>query len=542
MIFGKIPLSEAEGAVLAHSVSVGSGRLAKGHVLDVKDLAALVAAGATDVIAARLEPGDLGENEAAALLAGALAGEHMRVSDASTGRINFHAALDGLFLVDKTMIDRLNSVDPDITLACLADHVAVVRGEMVATIKIIPLAVAKPRVDAVIELLKSGEAFKLRPFVRHEVSLIATTLPSLKPSVMDKTARILDARLQAMGNALAREERVPHAADSVGDAIRTALKHRGTDSKLVIVFGASAVIDAADVIPEAIRLAGGEVIRVGMPVDPGNLLVLGTVGETVVIGAPGCARSPKENGFDWILSRVLAGEVPSAAAMAGMGVGGLLKEIQSRPRPRDARGGANMDIAIVLLAAGRGVRMGPDGPSKLLAEFEGVPLIRRSAETAVKSRVGPVVVVTGHRYQDMDAALSGLSVGISHNPDFETGMASSLIAGLSVPSARRSAGILIMLADMPGVTATDLARLADAFRRSNDSAIVRAVSKGKRGNPVILPMSLYPEIARLHGDVGARHIIENSGLTVVDIEIGDAAHLDVDTVEDVVAAGGVIKS
>ncbi|WP_204333402.1 hypothetical protein, partial [Proteus mirabilis] len=79
------------------------------------------------------------------------------------------------------------------------------------------------------------------------------------------------------------------------------------DVDLVLVFGASAIADRRDVIPAALEQAGGEIEHLGMPVDPGNLLMVGRLGEVPVLGAPGCARSPKENGFDWVLTRLLAG-------------------------------------------------------------------------------------------------------------------------------------------------------------------------------------------------------------------------------------------
>jgi molybdenum cofactor cytidylyltransferase len=360
---------------------------------------------------------------------------------------------------------------------------------------------------------------------------------------MDKTARILSQRLQPSASVLQREERVAHGAADVAGAIRRALAAQDRLPKLVIVFGASAVIDAGDVIPEAIRLAGGEVIQVGMPVDPGNLLVLGKVGDVHVVGAPGCARSPKENGFDWVLDRILAGEQPTRQDISGMGVGGLLMEIQSRPRPRDiaAKPAAEISVAVVLLAAGKASRMGEGGSHKLLAEFEGVPLVRRSASVAIASGASHIVAVTGHRREEIEDALNGLAVEVVFNPDYASGMASSLVAGVGTLAAQKADGILVMLADMPGVTNDDLKTLISAFREANGQAIVRAVSGGKRGNPVILPRSVLNAVMRLEGDVGARHIIETSGLPVVDVEIGEAAHLDVDTPEAVVAAGGILK-
>lgn len=218
-------------------------------------------------------------------------------------------------------------------------------------------------------------------------------------------------------------------------------------------------------------------------------------------------------------------------------------EIQSRPRPRDiaAKPASEISVAIVLLAAGKASRMGEGGSHKLLAEFDSVPLVRRSALTAIASGASDIVAVTGHRRDDIEAALYGLAVEPVFNPDYASGMASSLVAGVGTRAAQKADGILIMLADMPGVTSNDLKTLMTAFREANGHAIVRAVSGGKRGNPVILPRSVLNAVMRLEGDVGARHIIETSGLPVVDIEIGEAAHLDVDTPEAVVAAGGVLK-
>ena len=543
MIFGEFPTIEAEGAVLAHSLRLPDGSFSKGHRLGRDDIDVLTAAGIDRVIAARIEPGDLMEDEAAERLARAVAPDHLTFSEAATGRVNVHSAVDGLFVANRAAVDRINSIDPAITLACLADHVPVRAGDMVATFKIIPLAVSGAKVREGVEILQRKPVFEVKPFVPHAISLVATELPSLKASVMDKTARILSQRLQPSGSVLQREERVAHQATAVADAIRRALAAPDRLPKLVIVFGASAVIDAGDVIPEAIRFAGGEVIQVGMPVDPGNLLVLGSVGGVYVVGAPGCARSPKENGFDWVLDRILAGERPASRDITGMGVGGLLMEIQSRPRPRDiaAKPASQISVAVVLLAAGKASRMGEGGAHKLLAEFDGVPLVRRSASIAIASGASDVVAVTGHRRDEIEGALSGLAVEPVFNPDYASGMASSLVAGVSTGAAQKADGVLVMLADMPGVTSDDLKKLAAAFRKANGHAIVRAVSGGKRGNPVILPRAVLNAVMRLEGDVGARHIIETSGLPVIDVEIGEAAHLDVDTPEAVVAAGGILK-
>ena len=198
-------------------------------------------------------------------------------------------------------------------------------------------------------------------------------------------------------------------------------------------------------------------------------------------------------------------------------------------------------VAIVILAAGKASRMGEGGKHKLLAEFDGVPLVRRSALTALGADAASVIVVTGHRRSEIAAALDGLALTFIDNPDYPSGMASSLITGFSSKDADRAEGILVMLADMPGISTTHLDALISAFRNAGGEAIVRAVSRGKPGNPVILPRSLNQAVLRLEGDVGARDIIATSGLPVLDVDIGDAALLDVDTPDEVLAAGGALN-
>jgi len=201
----------------------------------------------------------------------------------------------------------------------------------------------------------------------------------------------------------------------------------------------------------------------------------------------------------------------------------------------------NATVAIVILAAGRASRMGEGGRHKLLAEFDGVPLVRRSALTALGSDAASVIVVTGHRRSEIEAALDGLALTFVDNPDYASGMATSLITGFSSRGADSAEGVLVMLADMPGISSEHLDALISAFRNAGGRAVVRAVSRGKPGNPVILPRSLNQAVLRLEGDVGARDIIATSSLPVRDVDVGDAALLDVDTPDEVLAAGGVMK-
>ncbi|MEQ1952518.1 molybdopterin-binding/glycosyltransferase family 2 protein [Mesorhizobium sp. CN2-181] len=534
MRFGPIGVADAEGALLAHAVHAGERRFPKAHRISADDIALLRSAGVEQVIAAVLEAGDLDEDVAAARIASAIRSRNVDVKPASTGRVNLHAAAAGVFTVDAALVDAINAIDPSITIATLADKAAVELGQMVATVKIIPFAIAGHLVDAACKILLERPLFEVHSFAALKVGLVHTTLPGLKDSVVAKTARITEDRLERSGSMVVDEKRVPHHAQDVAKAIAQVL----SGSDMAIVFGASAMCDFDDVIPAAIRAAGGDVIRAGMPVDPGNLMVLGRIGQKTVIGAPGCARSPKENGFDWVLDRLLAGLDVTARDIAGMGVGGLLMEIPTRPQPREARRPNGDAVHAIVLAAGRSTRMG--GPNKLLARFGGEPLIRKVAETALASKARTVTVVTGHQAERIRAALGGLDLRFTDNRDFASGLASSLHAGIaSLPSS--AAGALIVLGDMPEVSALDLDRLVASFVASGGQQVVRASHDGKRGNPVILPRSVFAGVLRLEGDVGARQIIESGLAGVIDVEIGQGAFVDVDTAEAMAEAGGVLQ-
>ncbi|HUG60405.1 MAG TPA: molybdopterin-binding protein, partial [Methylomirabilota bacterium] len=379
MRFGTLALADAGGAILAHSVATPSGTLRKGMLLDDAAIERIRAAGIAAVVAAKLDLGDVGEDEAALRLAEALAGPGIRVETPATGRCNLFASAAGLLEVDAVTVDAINRVDPALTIATRPPLRAAEAGRMVATVKVIPFAVPRDALDAAVEIARTGlgPVLSVRPFTVRAVAVVSTLLPSLKRSVVDKTVKVLADRLAPADARIAADVRVPHDPAALAAAVAEAAR----TFDLVVVFGASAVVDAADVIPAAVEAAGGAVIHFGMPVDPGNLLVLGRVAGTPVIGAPGCARSPRENGFDFVLDRVLAGRMPSAADIMGMGVGGLLMDIVSRPAPRTGEAMREDPdaprIAAVILAAGRSIRFGD--ANKLLATVDGEPLVRRAA-------------------------------------------------------------------------------------------------------------------------------------------------------------------
>jgi molybdenum cofactor cytidylyltransferase len=531
MKFGPASPADAIGGVTVHTLRQGSLVLKKGTTIGPAEVEALTRAGVKEIVVVRLEEGDVSEDVAAASIAKAVAGDGVNVERAFTGRANLFAAKAGVLVVDRAAVDRINGVDEAITFATLAAYKPVVEGEMVATVKLIPFGVEAKLRDAAVKAA-SGGALRIAPYTIKRVGIVSTLLPGLAAKVVEKTLRVTAERLAPAGATIIDERRVPHDEAALAAAIKEML---GLGAELVIVFGASAIADRRDVIPAAITDIGGAIEHFGMPVDPGNLLLIGSAGGVPVLGAPGCARSPVENGFDWVLMRLLAGLKVTRTELTGMGVGGLLMEIVTRPQPREKPGtDGNRNVAAIILAAGRSTRMG--GPNKLLAELGGKTLVRIVTEQALASKAQGAIVVTGHQAEQVEKALQGLKVKFVRNPDFAEGLASSVKAGVAaVPD--NADGAVICLGDMPLISADLIDRLIEAFSPDSGNLIAVPVSDGRRGNPVLWSRRFFNELMTLDGDIGARHLIARHSEAVAEVPVeGHGAFLDIDTPQALAAA------
>lgn len=563
MRFGPLPPGRAVGAVLAHTLRLDAGTLRKGTVLKEEDARALEDAGIEEVTVAVLGKDDVGEDEAARRLARGALGPGLRIRGPFTGRCNVVAEEAGLVRVDEDGVRRANAVDEALTLATVHNGARVEAGDLVATAKVIPLGVSeKPLHQAVRRLEDAGPVLRLLPFRPRRAALVLTTLPGDVERLRLRAREVTERRLESLGSSLEATRTVPHEEEAVTRALGE-LRQMGCD--LLLVLGASAVVDRQDVVPRAVERAGGRVHRLGIPVDPGNLLLLGSLDEAPVVGIPGCARSSRRSGFDTVLERLAAGVEPTAAELAELGVGGLLREIASRPQPRMAEppgsgsgrsgGEASPDadesddgrsrVAGLVLAAGRSRRMGK--ANKLLQSVDGVPMVAAVVDRLVEAGVAPALVVTGHEAEGVEAALEERPVRTVHNPRFDRGMGTSLAAGVAALPGETD-GALVVLADMPRVSAGTLRALVEAFTGTDAGrpVVCVPVHGGKRGNPVLWGAAFFTELERLGGDVGGRALLDEHPEAVIEVAVDDPGVLvDVDTREALEHArrgGGHVES
>ncbi len=337
MQFGEVALAEAAGGILAHKLYDEAGKLVfnKGHWLSEADIAVIERLGKTRLTVMRLGAADLHEDEAAKRIGKAVAGENVTMRLPGVGRANLTASQRGVLHVNAPALEQINNIYDGITIATRREFSLVDAGEMVALVKVVPFAVPAARVVDVAGIAQGGaDVLHVKPLLAKRVALIVSANEALRARLLRSFHEPVRRRIEGWGSRLKEPVATDHAAEQIARAISA-----NADAELIIVASMSAIIDREDVVPNALRLAGGSITLHGVPVDPGTLLMMGYLGDVPVVGAPGCIKSPKTNVIDWILPRLLTGERLTRANLVSMGHGGLLKDIAERPMPRSRTNG-----------------------------------------------------------------------------------------------------------------------------------------------------------------------------------------------------------
>ncbi len=520
------------GAVLAQTYNLPGKIISKGTFVTNEIVAYFKTGNVKTILCAVPEEGDIHEDEAAEAISSAIDKNHIYADKASTGRVNFKSQSLCLVRYDRDFIKEVNLVDESIAFSIVEHNQLLAEGDLIATLKIIPFFMKKKYVDRVIKILAKDEFFKIHSLKKKEVILIQTCFEWQKKSIFTATSNVTKARLEALGCSLNKEKLISHDYDTLRFAIRSSVKN---GPEVLLISGASAITDRSDYIPKAILSEGGEIIQYGLAVDPGNLLLIGKVDNTTIIGLPGCARSPKLNGFDWVLQLLMADIPINREELADMGAGGLLMEIASRPLPRAlARSVSKREKKVmgVILAAGNSTRMGKD--NKLLKNVGGAPLIRNTAVEMLKSDLDTCSIVLGYQSDKVAAVIKDLDIRLILNPMWEEGQASSLRAAINTLDETYS-DLLIMLGDLPGIKSSHINSIIEEHLLIDNrkSKITIPSFKGQKGNPVIWGRSFFHDLSNLEGDVGGRTLFSEHPAAINILEMDDPWVVkDADTPED----------
>ena len=536
----ELPTREALGHYLAHTQRTTSGVIRKGRELDQATLTRLLRAGVDRLQVICLDPNDLHEDEAAARLAHPLLDDGLTLDIADGGRCNLVASRRGLLQIDEARVHALNERDEALTLATLPPWSVVERGQVVASLKVIPFALPANAVKGWLEQLhhQASPPLRLHRFNTLPVALLRTHAEDDAPSSDKRLAQLTARRLAYYGCVLSEVRHCVHRPEALAAELEQ-LKGR---CRLILVAGHSATLDREDVLPAGIELAGGETRHLGLPVEPGNLLLYGNLEQTPLIGLPGCAKSASLNGLDLLLPRLAAGLPLQRRDLTRLGVGGLLRDRQRefsqqslRPVAHDGPGEEvrpPAPVTALVLAAGSSKRM---GRNKLLLPLAGRPMIQHTLDALQGSGVAGITLVSGHqslrlRDQLQDHPLQP-QLRIVNNPDHASGLASSLRRGLKKLPADHG-GLLLLLGDMPLLTPALVQKILARFHELGGEKIVIPCYRGQRGHPRIWPARLVRMMALARGDRGADFIIRQNPAWVEELELDDPAVIrDFDTPE-----------
>lgn len=536
----ELPTREALGHYTAHTRRTASGVIRKGRQLDKATLTRLLRAGVERLQVIQLEPGDLHEDEAATRLGQRLLDNGLALDMGEGGRCNLMASRRGLLQVDEARVHALNDRDEALTLATLPPWSVVERGQVVASLKVIPFALPADTVEGWLEQLDRATSppLRLHRFNTLPVALLRTHAEEDGPASDQRLEQLTARRLAYYGCVLSEVRHCAHRPEALAAELEQ-LKGR---CRLILVAGHSATLDREDVLPAGVELAGGEIRHLGLPVEPGNLLLYGNLEQIPLIGLPGCARSATLNGLDLLLSRLAAGLPLRRRNLTRLGVGGLLRDRQRefsqqslRPVAHNGPGGEippPSPVTALVLAAGSSKRM---GRNKLLLPLAGRPMIQHTLDALQGSDLKAITLVSGHqslrlRDQLQDHPLQN-RLRIVNNPDYASGLASSLRRGLEQLPADHG-GLLLLLGDMPLLTQALVQKILTRFQELNGERIVIPCYRGQRGHPRVWPAALVPMMALARGDRGADFLIRQNPAWVEELELDDPAVIrDFDTPE-----------
>jgi molybdenum cofactor cytidylyltransferase len=515
---------------LAHSIVVGGKRLPKGSLITRACADAIAGEGITEIQAYRLGEDDIGENEIADQIATLISGENTTASGATRGRVDLRASKAGIISIPRNF-EEINRIDEGLTVATLKRDVGVGIGDLIATIKIIPYGLPRHVIDSV---KSSCSALSIQPYKPYNIAVIN--------SDTSQTSGAITQRIENTSGKLLEKIQSDHSTHSLKNAIQQCAINPAID--LILLVGKSAIADRRDTVPSSLEAANGKVLHLGMPADPGNLLMLGEINKKQVIGVPSCAKSPARNGFDMVLEEFAANRSLSVDYIKQAGIGGLLKPQakNTKDRTRDTQKSTireNDKGAAILLAAGASSR----APiNKLLAKINGQTVASISAQNladAITLNSRNIAVVTGRDAVDVEQSIGLNDVDFVCNTAFEAGISTSLKMGLERIAVDIEL-VLVALADMPFIKPATIDTLFIMAKEMPDRDIFVPTFNGKRGNPVLWRKSIFDDLKALEGDMGGKQLMKKYADRVHLVPVDDPGVLiDLDTQEALAQFGAL---
>ena len=318
----KINVRDAVGTVLAHDITrIIPGKckgpaFTKGHIVERKDIKKLLEIGKEHLWSIKLSKNEYHENTAAVKFK-SFAGENIVCGGPSEGKLTFSAACDGLLTVQRRTVDDINRIK-NIVFTTRHSQIPVKKGDVLAGIRIIPLAINAASVRKAVSIRKKTKALRVHPFLKKKIGIIVTGSEVAKGRIKDKFRPIIEKKLKNYGGKLVSSAIITDSRRLIKNKILTMSK----SCDIIIITGGMSV-DPDDVTRYAIQDAGAKIVSYGAPVLPGNMFLVSYLGDTPILGIPACGLFYKTTVFDLFLPIAMAGLKLTKSDILLRGYGGL---------------------------------------------------------------------------------------------------------------------------------------------------------------------------------------------------------------------------
>ncbi|SET28299.1 molybdenum cofactor synthesis domain-containing protein [Natronincola peptidivorans] len=320
----RIKTQEAIGMVIGHDVTeivpgeFKGAAFRKGHVIKKEDIEKLLRIGKEHIYAMELQEDELHEDEAALIIGELVCGDGVCFSDTNEGKINIIAKQKGLLKIDKELLYEINNLG-DICLATIHGNRVIEKDGLLGGCRVIPLVIKKKKIVEIKKVLKGrGSLIEVKPFNELTVGLIITGSEVYKERIKDTFGPVIEKKMRGFHSKIVKKTIVPDEMEIIKKAI---LEYKREGLEFIIVTGGMSV-DPDDKTPGAIKSTGADIISYGTPVLPGAMLLMSYLGDTPVLGLPGCVMFAHNTVFDLLLPRIFAGEKIVKRDIISLGYGG----------------------------------------------------------------------------------------------------------------------------------------------------------------------------------------------------------------------------
>ncbi|HAU32492.1 MAG: Molybdenum cofactor cytidylyltransferase [Desulfotomaculum sp. 46_296] len=331
-----VNLEDAVGRILSHDLTkIVRGKFKgpafrKGHLICREDIEELLKMGKENVYVLELAEDELHEDDAGIRLGAAAAGAGIKCCQPKESRVSLFAEYAGLLKINLAVLEAVNDL-PEVVLSTLPNNTPVIKGEMVAGTKVIPLAVKEDIIISAEKICReSGGILRIAPYQKLKAAVIVTGSEVYSGRIKDEFGPVLKEKIESFGSTVDEIEYAPDNAQEISRLINGAID-RGAE--IVLVSGGMSV-DPDDVTPLGIRLSGAVIEKYGAPVLPGAMFLLAYKKDAAVLGVPACGMFFRTTVLDIVLPRLFTKEKVKKYDLVALAHGGLCRSCPECRYPR----------------------------------------------------------------------------------------------------------------------------------------------------------------------------------------------------------------